>query len=349
MDLNQTSCPNGLTKRLLLSSTQTATVASLMAILMPLIVITNAFLVYMMYKTKQLSSRGRWYMFLLTVSDGFYGVTSLPLGIALFTKYKSIRFCALEHATIFVTQFAANMSCYFTVLIAFHRYLKISPNLKNRTYGPFKRSLMSGKLANCLVALCVISPFLHGVCSTHIFGFSISSWPNLVMKATDFIVFLSVYILYFKVYYNVTRKRTTVNGTVTQPSGSQKQRPSYAKEFTKTVLLILVTLAINVIPLTITDFWTSAYTYFKKETAPRVAIFLYYISWAQISAVCFIDALIFIYRNRKIREQVSAWLRGSKKRSSSKYSAGMTFRTTAFEISPYVVNAKDNQSIRIAE
>ena len=349
MDLNQTSCPNGVTKRLLLSNAQNAAVASLMAVLMPLIIITNAFLGYMMYKTKQLRSRGRWYMFLLTVSDGFYGMTSLPLGITLFTKYKSIRFCALEHATIFVTQFVANMSCYFTVLIAFHRYLKISPNLKNRTYGPFKWSLMSGKLANCLVALCVISPFLHGVCSTHIFGFSKSSWPNLVMKAIDFIVFLSVYILYFKVYYNVTRNSPTVNGTVTQPSGSQKQRPSYAKEFTKTVLLILVALAINVIPLTITDFWTSAYTYFKKETAPRIAVFLYYISWAQISAVCFIDALIFIYRNRKIRKQISAWLKGPKKRPSLRYSAGNILKTTAFDMSAYVVNAKDNHSIRIAE
>eukprot|EP00112_Aurelia_sp_Birch-Aquarium-sp1_P025772 Seg877.4 transcript_id=Seg877.4/GoldUCD/mRNA.D3Y31 product="hypothetical protein" protein_id=Seg877.4/GoldUCD/D3Y31 len=249
-------------------------------------------------------------MFFLTVADGLYAVTALPLGLTLFTKYKSIRFCALEYATIFAAQFVANMSCYFTLLIAFHRYLKISPNLKNRTYGPLKRSLMSGKLANCLAALCVISPFLHGVCSTHIFGFSKSSWPNLVMKGIDLIVFLSVYILYFRVYYNVTRKRPTVNTAATQVNGQRKPRRSYEKEFTKTVLLILISLAINVIPLTITDLWTSTYIYIIRKRPPQIAIFLYYLSWAQISAVCFIDAVIFIYRNRKIKDCLKAWRQG---------------------------------------
>ena len=309
-EFNQTNCPNGFLNRALLSNLQSVVVVAIIAILIPLIIIINIIFGYTMYKTKQLNSRGRWYMFFLTISDGLYAVTAMPLGITLFTKYRSIRFCALEHATIFAAQFVANMSCYFTVLIAFHRYLKISPNLKNRTYGPFKRSMMSGKLANCLVALCVISPFLHGVCSTHVFGFSKSSSPNLIMKAIDFIIFLSVYILYFRVYYNVTRKRPALNTLATQANGQRKPRHSYEKKFTKTVLLILTSLAINVIPLTITDFWTSTYIYIIKQKPPQLAIFLYYLSWAQISAVCFIDAMIFMYRNRKIKDYLKTWRQG---------------------------------------
>lgn len=305
---------------------------------MPLIVITNAFLGYMMCITKQLNSRGRWYMFFLTVADGLYGATSLPLAIVLLSKYKSTRFCALEYATIFVAQFMANMSAYFTVLIAFHRYLKISPDLKSRTYGPFKHSLMSGKVANCLVALCVISPIMHGVFSTHIFGYSKSSWPNIVMKGVDFILFVSIYVLYFKVYYNVTRKHPTITATESHQNDSSRgsHKPIlYVKEFTKTVFLILISLAINNMPMIITDLWTTTYIYFKEEMVPPVAIFLYYMSWAQVSSVTIFDALIIIYRNRQIREHISAW--------RQKYIQRNLFRKNL-----YIVNGKASSSINFS-
>ena len=81
------------------------------------------------------------------------------------------------------------------------------------------------------------------------------------------------------------------------------------------MFLILISLAINVLPLTITDFWTSTYVYIIKQKPPQIAIFLYYLSWAQVSAVCFIDALIFMYRNRKIKDYLKAWRVGCSKPS----------------------------------
>ena len=340
MDLNHTNCPNRLTARIVLTDSQSTAVVALMAILMLVIIITNVFLGYMMFITKQLNSRGRWYMFFLTVADGLYGATSLPLAIILLSKYKSIRFCALEYATIFVAQFMANMSAYFTTLIAFHRYLKISPNLKNHTYGSFKHSLMSGKVANCVVALCVISPILHGLFSTHIFGYSKSIWPNIIMKGASLIIFIATYVLYFKVYYNVTKKRPTVTASETHQRiisrGSPKQPPSYTKEFTKTVFLILVSLAVNYMPMIIIDLWITVYRYFKGEMVPPIAIFLHYMSWAQVSTIPFFDSMIFIYQNRKVREHISAWRLKFIRRA----------RPTK---SLYIVNGKNTSSVSFAE
>ena len=295
-------CQNAFSERNILTTTQATIIGSLQAVLIPFIISINFTLAYAMYKTKLLNSRMRWYVFLLTISDGLYGITSVPLMAVLFIKYAKTTVCNIEFATIFLMQFNMNVSLYFILLIAFHRYLKLDPELKSRNFIGLKKSAMSGRLANFLVAMCYFSPVVHATTTTNIFGQWDLPIPNMVMKLANLTMLFIGVVLYFRLYYRIVKRSDKVASA--NMTASQGHQNHYTKQVTKTVLIILITLAASFVPFIVFDAWTSLYTYMMRSTAPQTVRFLYYFSLVLLSTVCISDAIIFIYRNKKIKEYI---------------------------------------------
>ena len=298
MASSTTYCENAFADRVILDSVQSTTIAVLVVLLIVLAASVNTILAYAMYKCKLLKSRGNFYLFLLTISDGFYSISIMPLFLMLFTKYSKKRKCSLELATCFMGQSIFNISTYLITLIAFHRYLKIDPSMKNLSYKGLKHSAMSGRIANFLVVCCFVIPIAHGFISTPFFGRSLFAVANAVVKGINFTTFLIICGLYIRVYYRFSKKR---DKTIEKMNESAQGKKPYKNEFMKTVLLILIALVVTVLPYFITDVWTSYIIYIDKQNASSKLTFSYYLCLTTIAVNCIANALIVIYRNRKVK------------------------------------------------
>lgn len=312
MTSNGTRCDNALADRMKLSLLQSTTIAVIVVILGLVIGLSNAILAYAMHKCKLLKTRSNYYLFLLTTTDGLYSVFVMPLFVLLFTRFRRERHCSLELATCFTGQCIFNTSTYLITLIAFHRYLKIDPSMKNLSYTGLKHSAMSGRIANVLVLGCFILPVLHGIISTPFLGRNAFSVANAVIKGINAIVFITICCLYVNLYYRFARKRDKILDSKGEKKGSMtlhgKSR-SRQKDLMATVLLILASLFVTVLPYFITDVWTSWNVYISKQPIPLELYFSYYLCLMTISINCIANALIVIYRNRPVKE----FLRGKLK------------------------------------
>ena len=301
MAINKTECDNALVNRMLLSTGQSATITATLVLLTMIIVFINGTLAYAMYKCNLLKSRGNFYLFLLTLSDGLYAISAHPLLLILYTKYKKERNCSLELAACFMGQCVFNVSTYLITLIAFHRYLKIDPSMKNLSYEGLKHSAMSGRIANFLVVCCFVIPIAHGFISTPFFGRKLFSVATAVIKVINITVFLTICALYVKVYYRFSTSRKQFRSKRRKGGSLRQHSRPYQAEFMKTVLLILISLTVTVLPYFLFDAWTSYYTYITGKPKPLTLQFAFYLSQITISLNCFLDAIIVIYRNRIVK------------------------------------------------
>ena len=306
MNSSKSNCQNAFTNRIILTSAQHSAVAACLALFIPLTVSINACLALGLYKTKLLTSRSQWYVLLLTISDGIYGMTSVPLMLLLFTFYRSTEFCALEYAAIFAIQLNMNASFYFILLISFYRYMKIDPSLKNRTFRGLRRSIMSGKLANLSVVLCVVFPMLHAICSTYVFGAITTVIPNLAMKFFEIVILIAIYALYCRLYFRVMRKKDRYIETVNHAIRIQQNKSAYADRFVMTVVFILIALSMSFVPMMITDVWTLYDSLILDIPPSRDLYFCYYLACMFMTTSCVVNAVILIYRNNQVRQYLFA-------------------------------------------
>ena len=302
MDGNRTECDNAFADRVQLTRGQAASIAVIVVLSMLLAASVNTILAYAMYKCKLLKSRGNFYLFLLTISDGFYSISTMPLFLLLYTKYSKKRNCSLELASCFMGQGLFNISTYLITLIAFHRSLKIDPSMKNLSYKGL--SAMSGRIANFLVVCCFVIPIAHGFISTPFFGRRLFAVANAAIKGVNIAMFLIICGLYVKVYYRFSRRRDMIvkrqDGTGNKQNGMRMHGSPYQAKFMKTVFLILVSLFINVFPYFVMDIWTSYRTYILKTDASSNIKFIYYLTVIALSFNCVCNAVIVMYRNRPV-------------------------------------------------
>lgn len=295
-------CINGFQQRIILTDGQLNFLAGFIILLIPVVIATNVCLAWSLYKTKLLNSRSRWYIFLLCLSDLAVGLVTLPLYLVLFTKLRRRLNCWFEYATAFVSQWTFNTSLYLIALISFHRWLKISPELRNRSYKGFKQSVMSGAIADFLVVLCFVLPVFDGLIGSAVFGYYQNTPLILAIKLKGLFLFLVIYVLYYKLYNKVTKR---ARGTTLRGGKKVDTKSWYEKQLIKTIILVLGIMAIAFFPHVIMDTWTTCYTHFKKTVSPQWVRFGFYVSTIFVYVMCIADALIFIYRSKKIKRYIA--------------------------------------------
>ena len=108
-------CHSSYAERLLLSSSQSNVLAGLLTPLSPFGVTANALVIWALIKTNAIHDkccRMNWILLAMSISDLIIGIITIPLIIVLFTKYRSIRWCDLEKATLFIGQMNLHFSGY---------------------------------------------------------------------------------------------------------------------------------------------------------------------------------------------------------------------------------------------
>ena len=122
-----------------------------------------------------------------------------------------------------------------------------------------------------------------------------------------------------------TRPRASSStNLITSKRKTTPPQTRYYYDFTKTIALILLSLAICTFPFLITDLWTGYYSFVKRTKAPQTVRYLYYLSFAPGFMHCTINALLLLYRNQAAAKYVKNALRLPKKKVQCREMASTT-------------------------
>ncbi len=292
-------CYNAFVGRMILTRAQNVSLAAIMALMIPFLIICNAAVIVGFYKTKQLSSVCNWSVVALSVSDGLIGIISMPLYCVLLITFGHERVCWYELLTMMVVQMNSHFSAYTIVVIALQRYLKARPRFAE-TWLTEKLVSKGGTVFTCSIALFL--SILHGMVSTNFFNTITTSTPKIIMMIINICLVVSVYVCYIRLYrsikVHVANTRSLSVSAHRHGSTATTIQPYYT-ELAKTMCFILATFAVTSIPYLITDFITGWYTFVLKVDAPQTMRFLYYLSFWPLVLNAVLNAVILLYRNKK--------------------------------------------------
>ena len=118
-------------------------------------VLSNALVILILIKTRQIANITYKLIFMLSVSDLMVGL----FGQTLFTTMFYVQSCLVAHASIFVSVFAVHLSMYTIEIIGVDRYLRI------KHYAHFKE-IWSTKVVISLITITTIFAFFQAVMKT---------------------------------------------------------------------------------------------------------------------------------------------------------------------------------------
>ena len=300
----QVLCRNAYMDRLILNDRQYDTITALLIVEMAVILPLNALMIKGIYKTKLVASTTWQYILLLGYAGCSLSLLVIPLNIILFTSERASRSCQLEYITIFIGQINCQFIGYLILLLALHRYWMTVSSQKLHTF--FAMTSLTSK--SCITLAFVLS-LLHGGASVNFFGTIETSLPNILMKALDAVIGIVVSVIYLRLYIKIRKCiknwRVRFKGDKGTESSIQIEAlgklPTYMKSLAITISLVLLALALCYIPFIIMDSWTSWYTFYRSEKAPKSVRFAYYLTYGSVFFTAIANASVVIYRDRDLR------------------------------------------------
>ena len=274
--------------RIYLSNSQNLAVLSCLFIVNPMILISNLMVLISLIKMKQLRNLSNVLLLLLSVSDCFIGIVTIPLEIILFTVFKMQSFCALEYVVHFFVYFTTHFSAYLVAVIAFHRNVYINPYRETQSFLS-KLILKRSGLTILVIAALAIS-IAESLVSMLFYSRVV---PMLMLVLIDGDLFISVYATYFWVYFKVW-KSSRNNVTIRSPN---KDR------LAKTVMFILISLAVCYLPYIIVAA-TKGKGLTKQNLSSDIQ-FLLYMTLVLVLSNSAVNAIIIIVRCAAVRRYVA--------------------------------------------
>ena len=302
-------CPrNAYMARSTLSNTQNTIFIASLGIIIPIIFGTNAFLAYALFKTKQLHSSFIILLFHLCISNCFAATVVLPLNVVIFTTFRNEHNCIFELTLVFIQQFGSHLSIYTVLALALLRYCQVNPEMI--TPKGLKKRMISRSGTIFFIVTSFVMSIIHGLASNYLFGSYNSRIPNWIIKGIDVGLFVLVLFAYFRLFLRV-KIYTETSAVLQRPSENvdnsssvfaHNQRPRYFARLTVTVFLTVASTVLFSIPFIITDALTAYYKDFQRTSSVQQLLqFFYYYSWVILSVDLAINALLFIFSNRKVK------------------------------------------------
>ena len=265
----------------------------------PVILILNSILIICLVKTKELRNAHGVLLLLLSVSDCFIGLVTIPLQIVLFTLFRKHPACTMESISHAFSYSTIHFSGYMIAVISFHRNVHINPNLTLQ--NGISRFLVKKTGLTILVVVTVIVTFIQTLVSVILYDKFI---PRLVLAIIDAVIITYVFVTYFWVYFKVWNFSKTITTAQIQPGGTADVREY---PLAKTVALILISAAVCFFPYNI----LVGLRWRRQRQGREVSIGIQYgIYLSLILLYCnsAINAAIIIFRSTKVREYIASVL-----------------------------------------
>ena len=300
--------------RFYLSQQQNLSVGIVYAIISFFIVPVNSLLIFAFSKTKQLTNSINAYIMFLSLSDCLLiGAVTLPLESILHIVYHNQDNCILSNFVLAFSNFSAKLSGYFILLIGLDRFMNIKTEFKEESCLLKKLRSKCGSII--LTCLCLFLSMVQGGIAPLTDKYPM---PSICIDAFNIIIVISVCTLYIRIYMRVRRHceesllykkdagRVHIgeeNTVGAEMIGQKSDKvPIYMKELTKTVLLILVIIAICYLPYLILSIWISSVGHHEVSNTVHV---LHIITLLVVYLNSGLNACVILYRNEVARRYLS--------------------------------------------
>ena len=301
MNTSLITCRDSLfSLRIFLTRSESLSILIGLSIASPIILVSNLILIVSLIKTKQLRNASNVLLLVLSLSDCFIGLITIPLEIVLFSTFKKYPACTLEYTAHATAYFTTHFSGYLIAVISFQRNVQINPNLKQRNM--LSRFLVT----KAGLTLLVIVIFLVNILETYISViFYSESLARLMLVVTDAVIFVYIYISYFCVYFKVWNfsKQNLAKRVETQTNvqGSPDR-------LARTVALILLSAAVCYLPyMTLVGL--------RREMSLEGKFYIY-LSLILVFLNSAVNAVIIMCRSTEIRNVIISSLRDKSGGSS---------------------------------
>ena len=291
--------------RFYLSQQQNLSLGIVFAIASFFAVLMNSLLIFSFAKAKQFTNSTNVYIIFLSLSDCLLiGAVTLPLGSILHIIYGDKANCILTNFALAFSNFSAKLSGYFTLLIGFDRFMKITTEFKEDNCLLKKLKSKCGSIV--LTFLCFASSVVQGGVALLSNKYVIIS---ICVRIIDVIAVITVYTLYIRVYLKVRRhytgsvvyKKETTGGLGTI-NGKCYSTPRYMKGLTETVLLILIIIAICYLPYLVLNIYLSCIDF---HTVPNTVHLLHTLTLLFVYMNSGLNACVILYRNEEARKYLA--------------------------------------------
>ena len=291
-------------------------------ILSLLTTLSNAILIYTLYKTKQLSTISNKLILVMSISDIGLGAIAFPMVAFFHIQRHVFKSCALDKAIAYVTLFFAFFSLLMLYCVSIDRYFRVMKMNKYNLYmNNFKMKVM---IIASLTITTIISfaPIVYPSFEQQVVSVSIGSF---------FVIFaIAVYIFLLRRLRSHARhfkklSRVGPNGQVASSTGTDTfgnntvgtndtlsrstENGSSQLSSTKTIQFLLIFLIISYGPYQIIScFW--AYYKFQERTDPgfRLTLFHFWASFIAVFNACG-NSWIIIFGSKRSRRFVSSLFR----------------------------------------
>ena len=320
------NCSEILDNRLNLTVGQNLLVFVLIIIIACLSVTINSILAVALWKAKQLINSTNIYIFMLSLSDCFQGAVALPLFAVVYLIYASQMKCKLFIIARGFSSFVVHISAYMILLIAFDRYVNIKLDF-TKDNSCLRR--LKSKYVSVLLLILGFTWSVLAAGSTVIENELAIKLPTICVFVVEMCAIITLYVLYIKMYNKVRRHiKTSVvyQGESNKERGGamydqektkykRRNRPKYARELGKTILLIMIAVAVCYLPLIVTH---SYITGFSQGTVSPYVQLAYHLSFPIAYCNSVINACIILHRNSRLRRYMKTKILGRPHQSFGK-------------------------------
>ena len=280
------------------------------------IVSVNSFLIYALYKTKQLRKLSSRLIAYLALSDCCVGIFMVFIIIHLLRR-KGGSTCLFELLAQFTCVLFSEFSALQIMIIALDRFLRMKFLNRYQEYMTRRRAALM-MLFNAAMSVSFAVGSVVASISGHFYTY------NIVFVSINSPFFMTVYIMYPWTYVSVHRQISQARQRQTQRVNDSSRQADSA--LAKTMIFILIAVAICYLPYMVLGLAWSHF-YFNKGVVsssflPNLAVLTWW-TFYLIHLNSTLNALIFITRNKKIMEV----LRGISFRSKENWDTTSTERS----------------------
>ncbi|XP_065066118.1 C-X-C chemokine receptor type 1-like [Rhopilema esculentum] len=261
------------------------------ALLSPITIISNAALIYGLYKMRQLNTITNKLILVLNISDlgtGIFILPSIAVMAALKVKYRNYVFeLVLQYSTFLLAYF----SFFMLICVSLDRYLHVT---KLKKYNAFMNEFR--------MKVIVVFNFVMSAVIAYI-SMAFPSFPlQIVLNLSNLICILFVFILYSivlrRIATNAERMKKMLRDAEEDASSRGTRREISA---TKTIRYVLGALLVLCLPYNICSAIWTFYKYQEKRNPPLIINLLEYWSYVILLCNAAINALLFAYGNSVLR------------------------------------------------
>ena len=283
-------------------------------------ILFNAFLIYALFKTKQIRKLSSRLILYLSVSDCCVGALLQPIVVVILLQYKTETNCPVELLAQSIAFVFPQFSAVQIMIIALDRFLRMKFLHHHRKYMTRRRGTMMVVFNLSLSLTLAITSVIAG---THGQFYMF----NVVLASIDSFVVMMIFVLYTFTYFSVhhhvsqARKREKLRNQdikMSQISKLSKTSKMSSKSMSsvssvsskhradsalaKTMLFILASLGLCYIPYLVLGVTWSYLQFEKGEVSRRSLAAFTWVSLILVYLNSTINAVIFATRNAKIME-----------------------------------------------